>query len=1045
MVVGAALLQVSPATAAGKVDFGREVLPILSENCFHCHGPDSKNRKGGLRLDTKDGAFRKKKSHQTIVPGKSGQSELFLRVASTEPNEIMPPPDSNRKLTVKQIEVLKRWIDQGAPWGQHWAFTSLPRVVELPAVKNRTWGANPIDRFVLARLEREGMTPSPEASRESWLRRVTLDLTGLPPTLAEMDAFLGDTSPQAYKTVVDRLLSSSRYGERMASDWLDVARYADTHGYQMDRSRSMWAYRDWVIRSFNRNQRFDEFLTWQLAGDLLPNATRDQRLATAFNRLHMQNEEGGIVEEEFRVAYVVDRVNTMGTAFLGMTFECSRCHDHKYDPISMKDFYGLFAFFQNIDEAGQTPYFTSSMPVPTLLLATDEQDRKRLDLEKRIQESEAAYLAARAAGESRFQKWLMGRTKAPDLPGLVAAYSFDGWKDGKVANSVNPKQPGSPLEGPKPTAGKVNQGAELSGENGFTFPGVGHFSRIDSFSLALWLQMPAITPRATVVHHSKAPVDAGSRGYELLLEQGHVAFGLHHMWPGNALKVRSKTQLPVKRWTHVTFTYDGSSRASGVKLYLDGHPAELEVVRDNLWKDITYGDEPNLTLGYRFRDNGFKGGKVDELRVFQRAVTPLEAAHLAGRDNWTQAWATPADRLSASQRAALADYYFGVVDEPTLKSAEVLRGIRREHNALIQPISEVMVMQELPRPKPAFVLKRGAYDAPGDPVTMQTPEAMPPFPPDTPRNRLGLARWLTQPDHPLTARVTVNRLWQQLFGKGIVETSDNFGSTGALPTHPELLDWLARDFVDHGWDVRRFLEQVVLSATYRQSTRITPEALARDPYNQLLGRAPARRLSAEMLRDQALAVSGLLTEKIGGPSVYPYQPEGLWNEAMGRPHYPQSSGADLYRRSLYTYWKRTVPHPQMTLFDAADRSVCSARRQTTSTPLQALGLLNDPQMVEAARGLGQRLLLEGGKSLPDQLAWAFRLVTGRRPDAREAKVLEEVFTEQRAEFARDPKATTKYLSIGQFRAVPRLKPDELAAAATVALAILNHDAAVNRR
>jgi mono/diheme cytochrome c family protein len=1008
---------------AADVDFARDVRPILSDNCFHCHGPDPNTRKAGLRLDTKEGAFRQKKGRSMIVPGKSGESEVVRRTASDDPSEVMPPPDSNRKLTPKQIETLKAWVDQGAKWGQHWAFVP-PKRGEVPSTKHQI--TNPIDAFVFARLEKEGLSPSPEAMKETWLRRVTLDLTGLPPTLAEVDAFLKDASPGAYEAVVDRLLASPRYGERMAADWLDLARYADTHGFQYDRARPMWPYRDWVIEAFNANQPFDRFLTDQLAGDLLPNPTKAQRLATAFNRLHMQNEEGGVVEEEFRVAYVVDRVTTMGTAFLGLTFECSRCHDHKFDPLTQKDFYSLFAFFQNIDESGQTTYFTNAMPVPTLLLSTDEQDKKLAELAGKIAAKEAEWAKVREAARPAFEKWggVVGRPA-----GVVGEFPLAGVVDGKVPNRADPAKPGKPHDGPRFSKLVFPPFAELSGEDGFVFPGVGHFTRSDPFTLAIWVQQPVHTPRAVVVHHSRAPVDAGSRGYELLLEDGKVAFGLHHMWPGNSLKVRTKRTIPAGRWAHVTATYDGSSRAAGVRVYLDGEPAELEVVRDKLTKDITYGGgEPDLAIGYRFRDNGFKGGAVRDFVVANRAISQAEAAHLAGKK--------AGDRF---------DHFLSAVHEPAAEWRKELFALRDEQRKLIEPIPEAMVMREMPTPKPAFVLKRGAYDAPADRVTADTPAALPPFPADQPRNRLGLARWLTRPDHPLTARVTVNRLWQQMFGTGLVETSDNFGTTGTPPTHPELLDWLARDFADHGWDVKRFLKQVALSATYRQSSRVNPELLKKDPYNQLLARSPARRLTAEMLRDQALFAGGLLVEKRGGPSVYPYQPDGLWDEAMGRPKYPRSTGPDVYRRGLYTVWKRTAPHPQMTTFDAADRSVCTARRQATNTPLQALALLNDPQFVEAARFLGQRMLKEGGATTADRAGWAFRTVTGRKPSDRELSVLVALYEEQKAGFAANPKDAEKLLAVGDTRSDPKLDKVALAAATALAQAILNHDEAVTRR
>ena len=1043
------LISAMPAAAAD-VSFDRDVLPILSENCFKCHGPDANARKAGLHFDTKEGAFRVRDGETVIIPKNSAKSELVRRVSSTEADYMMPPPNSNKKLTQKQIETLKRWVDEGATWSKHWAYVPLghpavPSTGINPVARKRI--RNPIDAFILARLAKEGLGLSPEAPREEWLRRVTLDLTGLPPTLQEAEAFLKDQSPNAYENVVDRLLRSPRFGERMAADWLDLARFADTHGYQSDRFRPMWPYRDWVISAFNRNLPFDQFVIWQLAGDLLPNATKEQRLATAFNRLHMQNEEGGIVEEEFRVAYVTDRVTTFGTTFLGQTFECCRCHDHKFDPFTQKDFYSLFAFFQNIDESGQTSYFTDAMPVPTLLLSTPEQDKKLAELQAKITAKEKEITAERARAAAAFAGWLKNRPKELAIAGLIADFDFDEIQNNKIKNHADAGKPGMAHESPKIAAGYRKNSAMLNGENGFEFPGLGHFRRTDPFTLSLVIGVGGETPapRAVVLHHSKAPIDAGSRGYELLLKDGRVAFGLHHMWPGNSLKVRSKRALRPGTMTHVAVTYDGSSQANGISIYFNGEPVDFEVIRDGLTKDISYENgEPNLQLGFRFRDNGFKNGLVDDLKIFNRALTPLEIGRVAGSPSAAETWQQPADRLSESQRKQLFDEFFATACEPAKKLRAELQALRAEQSRLVNPIAEIMVMKEMEHPKPAYILKRGAYDAHGEPVSANTPATLPPLHAANP-NRLDLARWLIQPDHPLTGRVTVNRLWQMMFGRGIVETSENFGRTGASPTHPELLDWLARDLIDHGWDVKRCLKQIALSSTYRQSATVTPELLAKDPYNHLLARMPARRLTAEMLRDQALFVSGLLVDKIGGPSVYPYQPDGIWNEAMGRPHYPRSKGPDLYRRSLYTVWKRTAPPPAMVTFDAADRSICTARRQSTSTPLQSLVLLNDPQIVEAARFLGERILKEGGHSRTEQAAWAFQTVTCRKPNEKELELLVKLFDEQKELFAGDAKAAEKLLSVGDKKADPKLDKSELAAATTLALAILNQDAAVMRR
>ena len=1033
------------AATAAPIDFRQDVLPIISDACFRCHGPDEAKREAHLRLDSKEGLYRTREGFTVVKPGKPAESEIVLRTSSTDPDEVMPPRDAVRRLTTAEIATLKRWVAEGAPWSKHWSFTPVAKV-KPPAIREKV--ASPIDTFIRARLRTEQLAPAPEADRERLLRRITLDLTGLPPTPAESDAFLADRSSRAFEKVVDRLLASPRFGERMAAEWLDVARFADTHGYQMDRPRAMCAWRDWVIKAYNENLPFDRFATWQLAGDLLPQPTKEQRLATAFNRLHNQNEEGGVVEEEYRVAYVADRVATFGTAFLGLTLECARCHDHKFDPITQRDYYSLFAFFQNLDEAGQISYagFADSMPVPTMLLTTDEQDRQLAVLREKAGRAEQVLNRARTAARGAFEKWLVEKSPQPNpLPGPVASFPLSAIADGQVRNAADSAKPGKVYESPTIVTTAKGDAAELNGENGFTFPGVGHFKRTDSFSLGLWLQTPpAHGERTVVVHHSKAPVDAGSRGYELLLENGRVAFGLHYLWPGASLKVVTKAALPTGEWVHVTATYDGSSRATGARVFINGRAADLEVVRDGLFKDITYAKaEPDLAIGYRFRDSGFKGGRVRDFQVFERALTSLETAELAGQPALAAAWTRPTKQLDATQREGLFAYFKAYIDEPTRTAATSLRIAREEQNALVTPLPEAMVMQELAQPKPAYVLQRGAYDARGDTVQADTPHALSAFPAAAPRNRLGLARWLTDPTNPLLARVTVNRFWQLFFGRGLVETSDNFGSQGSPPTHPELLEWLAHDFVASGWDVKRALRQIVCSATYRQSSLATPEQLAHDPQNLHLARGPVRRLTAEMLRDQALATSGLLVEKIGGPSVKPYQPPGLWEEiAMGKPHYEIGHGEDLHRRSLYTFWKRTVPPPTMMLFDAAERNVCTVRRQSTSTPLQALALLNDVQFVEASRFIGQRMLQEGGPTLESRLAWGFRLVTGRRPTPRERSILRDLYGEQHALFRANPADAEKFNAFGETPTDVSLDPADRAAAGIIAKALLNFDEAV---
>ena len=1039
------LLTASSACFAA-VDFGRDVRPILSENCYHCHGQDPEAREARLRLDTREG----QKKEGVIVPGKPDESELIYRIFAKDEEERMPPIDSHRTLTEAQKQTLRRWVQEGAPFSEHWAFTP-PKRIAPPKVKQTKWPRNDIDRFVLARLEAETLSPAPEAERERWLRRVTFDLTGLPPSLSEIDAFLADRSKNSFEKVVDRLLASPRYGERMAADWLDIARYADTHGYQMDRPRPMWPYRDWVINAFNRNLPYDQFIAEQLAGDLLPNATRDQILATAFNRLHAQNEEGGIVDEEYRVAYVNDRVATFGTAVLGLTFDCARCHDHKFDPIKQRDFYSLAAFFQNIDEAGAISYknFSDIMPPPVLKLPDARAESHLTRLMRQIADREERVTRAREQAARDFDAWLATRSgDAPEISGVVLALDFDELTEDGTPNARAPSRHAKAV-----VTGAIGEGVRggavaLGGDNGFSVADAPVLTRGDAFSFSLWVRPSIEAERAVVFHRSMAYTDAGSRGYELVLESGRAAFGLHRHWPGSSIKVVSFATLPIGEWTHVTLTYDGSSQAAGARIYLNGVTAPVEVVRDKLAGDITYDREkqPPLLVGHRMRDAGFKGGRVDELRMFDRELSPLEASHLAGRNELAELWRIPADQLTRAQRVALKDHYTRAVAPGVRQQLEMLACLRREYVKAYDEVPEVMVMQEEPVPRPAYLLERGSYDRRGAEVKPSTPGVLPPMPRNAPRNRLGLAQWAVDPANPLTARVAVNRLWQMMFERGLVESADNFGVTGSTPTHPGLLDWLARDFIARRWDIKAMLKQIALSATYRQSSRASPELRARDPHNLLLARAPARRLSAEMLRDQALAASGLLVEKIGGPPVKPYQPPGLWEEiAMGKPKYEQGTGDELHRRSLYTFLKRTVPPPAMITFDATDRSNCTVKRQATSTPLQALALLNDTQLLEAARFIGVRMLKEGGATTAEHVRFAFRVLTSRTPTPGVVATLEAAWREQEEIFAADADAAAKLLAVGETRIETELPPARLAAAMMVASAVLNYDEAVMRR
>ena len=778
--LAAALLAGSPAGAAG-VDFSRDVLPILSEHCFTCHGPDAKTRKANLRLDRKEGALRA--NDPVIVPGKSAESTLIARLTSTDPGEKMPPPKGGKALGLAQVDVLKRWVDEGAKWGRHWAFEA-PVRPPLPPVREPGWARNPIDRFVLARLETEGLRPAPEADRATLIRRLTLDLTGLPPTTAEVDAFLADHAADACERLVDRLLASPRYGERMAMDWLDQARFADTNGYQNDFARTMWPWRDWVIAAFNANQPFDRFVTEQVAGDLLPGATPRQKVATGFCRNNRTVTEAGSIDEEYRIENAIDRVETTATVFLGLTMGCGRCHDHKYDPITQSDFYKFLAFFNSVNEKGV--YTEQRGNVPPLMTVPSADDQRQ------IREASSALAAAERSA----------RLHALIFPGKLDIAPF--------------------------------------------------------------------------------------------------------------------------------------------------------------------------------------------LAVFRQQKEEVEKA-----------------------------------------------------------VPTVMVMEDAPKPRDTYVLKRGRYDMPDKDrkVTPDVPPALSPLPPGAPRNRLGLARWLVSPDNPLTARVFVNRVWEQHFGIGIVKTSENLGIQGEPPSHQALLDWLATEFVREGWDIKALHRLIVTSATYRQTSKADAALVKRDPENRLLARGPRFRLPAEMLRDNALAISGLLAEKLGGPSIKPYQPAGLWEElagGAGEAPYVQDKGPNLYRRGLYVYRKRTVPHPAMANFDAPSREVCQVKRARTNTPLQALELLNDVTYLEAARRLAERMLTEGGPTPEERIAYAFRRATARKPSPPELLILRRGLDRYRSLYASDPAAAAKLVAQGDSPAQPGLDPVELAACTATADVILNLDETITR-
>ena len=1014
LLPAAALALSFSAQAADAVKFNRDVRPILSDKCFFCHGPDAKKREADLRLDVREVAVEA----DAIVPGKPDESEMIKRILSTTPKEHMPPAKSKlAPLAPAEIETLRRWIAEGAVYEKHWSFNSL-KPVDAPG----------LDTLVEKGLAGRGLKPQPEADRHTLIRRVSFDLTGLPPTPAEIEAFVKDATPGAYERLVDRLLTSPRYGERMAVDWLDVSRYADSYGFQVDREREVWPWRDWVIRAFNDNLAFDQFITWQLAGDLLPNATDEQILATAFNRLHQQETEGGSVEEEYRVEYVADRVQTFATAFLGLTFECARCHDHKFDPITHKDYYQLFSLFQNIDEAGLYSYFTESPPTPALVLADAPAKQRFATLQQTAADEEKKLAALRDAKRDPFVAWLASHPIDVKIPGELAGFGFESLEAGKLTNWMDDKQPATLHGENKLVPGRVGNAVEFTGDDAVDLP-VGNFHRHEPFSVSLWLKTPDVKARAVVFHRSKAWTDAASRGYELLIEDGKLKWSLIHFWPGNAISIRARDTLPLNEWTHVVVTSDGSSRAAGLRLYVNGRLAPADVIKDELTKDITGGGGDNIALGERFRDRGFKGGAIDEFRVFGRELTRLEA--LATAD------AAAANTLLARDSGeAQREYFLATVDADYAQQLDAVKAARGEVVKFADGLKEMMVMHELPQPKKAWTLFRGQYDQHRDEVHAGTPSALPPWSADAPKNRLGLAQWLTDPQHPLTARVLVNRFWQSIFGRGLVRTAEDFGSQGARPLYPEVLDWLALRFIQSGWDTKALIKTIVMSGTYRQRSIADAKTMTDDPDNEWLARGPRFRLSAEMIRDNALAAAGLLSEKLGGPPVNPYE--------MSEAFKPATPG-DVYRRSVYTNWRRTGPPPAMIAFDAPRRAVCTAKRERTDSPLQALILLNGTQYVEAARVLGEKLLRDANGDVAAMIEQGFLRCLSRPPDAREREIVQQLYHEQLAYFQAKPDEAAALLKTGNAKPAADISAPAAAAATVLAQTLMNHDVSVVKR
>lgn len=1021
-----------------KIDFSRDIRPILSDNCFHCHGPDTEHREGDLRLDIEDAA-----KASSITPGHSDQSELYARISSTDSDLKMPPLESNKKLTSTQVELLKRWIDEGAEWNSHWSFVS-PKKTTLPKTKNSKWVRNPIDQFVLAQLERQQLKPSPEANRRTLIRRLTFDLTGLPPTIAEIKNFLEDKSPNAYENLVDRLLNSKHYGERMALMWLDAARYGDTSVYHADGPRDMWAWRDRIVQMYNENIPFDQFTTEQLAGDLIPNATPLQKVSSGFNRNNGTTDEGGLIPEEYRVEYAVDRVKTTSTVWLGLSMECAQCHEHKYDPISHEDYYRFFGFFNISADGGSQTRNGNAKPVVELV---DPEKQKKLPKTRSKMEENQKQLAARQKVVApQFAAWLTKKEnqkeESPaDLEGQLLHFVLAQGEGKQVIDQIDPKRKGIIHGNANWVTSPHDQGVKFDGKSYIDLGNVCDFERTDQFSYGGWLNMD---PKGSGALLAKMDGANSHRGYDILIAGEKIAVHIINKWPTNAIKVTTKKKIKPGTWHHVFVTYDGSSKAKGVKIYVDGKLWDWTIEQDRLSDSIR--TPKTLLIGSRHPGSRLRG-TVDEIAVFNRVLNQAEIETLSKQLPITTILAVAPDKRTPEQQQQLRSYYLEHEDAEYITLIKIKQELKAKETELLKPLTTVMMMSDMAKPRDTFILARGAYDAPTKhKVQPGTPSVLPPMAKETPKNRLGMARWLFQDDHPLTARVTINRYWQMLFGMGLVTTPEDFGSQGAFPSHPQLLDWLAVDFRESSWNVKRMLKLIVMSATYRQSSDVSREAYMQDPANKFLARGARFRLQGEFVRDSALEISGLLNKKMGGPGVKPYQPPGLWKEVglSGKPLFVQDHGEKLHRRSLYTYWKRSAPPPNMQIFDAPTREKCTIRRPRTNTPLQALVTMNDIQFVEAARHLAERLLKEGGSTNDEQISYAFLLATAREPRSTEREVLLNVFQESLQHYKTNPKAAEELLSVGESPRDKKLDVAQVAAWTVVANTILNLDETLTR-
>lgn len=1021
------------------LSFNRDIRPILSENCYACHGPDAEAREAGLRLDVEAWAFKKREEGPpAIVRGKPGDSPIYKRITNPLKSEIMPPHDTNKVLSQGEKELIRRWIEQGAKWEGHWAFIK-PQQSEVPAV---SWGNNEIDKFIFVGMKEQNLSPNKEADRTTLARRLSLDLTGLPPLPGMVDAFVNDNSINAYENLVDRLLNDPGYGEHQAHYWLDAARYADTHGLHFDNYREIWPYRDWVIDAFNANKPFDEFVVEQIAGDLLPNPTVEKRLATGFNRCNPTTSEGGAIDEEYRAIYAKDRVETTATVFLGLTLGCASCHDHKFDPFSQKDFYRFAAFFNNLN--GPIMDGNSYDSRPSMVLPQNPNYDRLTQSKAELDRLNKALATIKEEHYNHFETWLIGEDGSFSKKSVDRHVRAELLVDGKTELS----------DTSRPKTLRVKPGDSVDLKNA----GIS-FNPDQPFTLACTVRTPMKDPKNLPEIVLLEQFD-GNRGWRLFMENPDIrapkryrfTFELIHSKKENELisvSTQSDRWTPVREdYTTLHITYDGSRNASGLSLTTSNRRQKFDFSRmiNNLTGPVATSEK--LTIGITTERIPLEAGTIKNIRFFDRLIYPFEISVVSRLKSLNEAFKVATERRSPSQKRLLENYYFYVLDPDYRRLKFQQAEKENKYNFYYDQSTVSLVMEETSEPPFAFLLERGEYDKKGEKVFPEVPESLGSLPQGASKSRLGLARWLIGKENPLTARVTVNRFWQNLFGIGLVATSEDFGVMGERPTHPELLDWLAIRFQESGWDVKSLIKLMVTSATYRQNSRISREKLAIDRDNRFLARGSRYRLDGEVLRDQALCVSGRLNRKIGGPPVRPYQPEGIWksigysdsNTAL----YTQGSGEDLYRRSIYTFWKRTAPPPSLAVFDTPSRETCTVRRERTNTPLQALTLMNDPQYVEAARNLAERAMLEKKTSPKDYISSMYEYAFGLKPTKIVVDVLHRSYNQFAETFDRDHDEARSLIEIGDSLADPGLDLVELASLTLVASQIMNLDSFLNK-